>query len=303
MSKNFTECPNVFWGVFFERFFCPVFHGVIEIIRKNLRNFKIAEMPRIVPKFVQICFEHVLFWTCFVAIFSKKNSSCSMEGRVFENFQNNQKIFKIPKVPRIVFKSVQTCFEHDLRRFCRIFLPSVPCRAFQIIWTWNKEFRLPKLKNMSWVCRQNAQQSFFCITARVNVLNSISDLLDWKLWVQIPEFKNMSSVFRTCKTWVQFSGLKFWGRDIEKIKEKNQKSFKVPKMSKIVPKSVQTCFEHVLGQIYRKIFFASCSPEGRVFENFQKNGKNSKFQKCPKSFPKVSTRVLNMLCGDFSEFF
>ena len=44
----------------------------------------------------------------------------------------------------------------------------------------------------------------FCITARVNVRNSISDLLDWKLWVQIPELKNMSSVFRTWKTWVQF---------------------------------------------------------------------------------------------------
>ena len=49
---------------------------------------------------------------------------------------------------------------------------------------------------MSSVCRHNTQQSFFCITARVNVRKSISDLLGWKLWVQIPEVKNMSSVFR-----------------------------------------------------------------------------------------------------------
>ena len=41
--------------------------------------------------------------------------------------------------------------------------------------------------------------------------------------------------------------------------------------------------------------------EGRVFEIFLKNQKFSKFQKCPKSFPKVSKRVLNMFWGNFSE--
>ena len=41
-------------------------------------------------------------------------------------------------------------------------------------------------------------------------------------------------------------------------------------MPKIVPKSLQTCFEHVLGQTFRKRF-AQFSMEGRVFENFQKN--------------------------------
>ena len=41
--------------------------------------------------------------------------------------------------------------------------------------------------------------------------------------------------------------------------------------------------------------------EGRVFEMFLKNQKFSKFQKCPKSFPKVSKRVLNMFWGNFSE--
>ena len=34
-----------------------------------------------------------------------------MDGRVFEFFQKNQKSFKIPKKPKIVPKSVQTCFE------------------------------------------------------------------------------------------------------------------------------------------------------------------------------------------------
>ena len=66
--------------------------------------------------------------------------------------------------------------------------------------------------------------------------------------------------------------------------------FKIPKMPKIVPKSIQKCFELVLGQIFRKIF-AQFSMECRVFKNFQKKI-FSRFQKYPKVFPKVSKRVL-----------
>ena len=47
-------------------------------------------------------------------------------------------------------------------------------------------------------------------------------------------------------------------------------------MPETVPKSVQTCFEHVLGQFFRKSFFAQCSLEGRVVENFRKNEKTFK---------------------------
>ena len=78
------------------------------------------------------------------------------------------------------------------------------------------------------------------------------------------------------------------GRVFENF-QKNQKSFKFPKMHKIVPKSIQTCFEHVLGQTFRKNF-AQCSVEGRVFEIFQKkylqNSKNAQnsCQKYPNVF-------------------
>ena len=81
-----------------------------------------------------------------------------------------------------------------------------------------------------------------------------------------------------------------WKVESSKIFKKNQKSCKFPKMPKIVLKSIQTCFERVLGQTFRKIF-AQFSMEGRVFENFQKKI-ISKFQKCPKVFPNVSKRVL-----------
>ena len=44
-------------------------------------------------------------------------------------------------------------------------------------------------------------------------------------------------------------------------------------MPKIVPQSVQMCFEHALGRFFRKNF-AQFSMEGRVFENFRKKTKN-----------------------------
>ena len=45
-----------------------------------------------------------------------------MAGRAFEIFQKNQKKFKIPKMPKIDPKSVQTCFEQALGRcFCNFF--------------------------------------------------------------------------------------------------------------------------------------------------------------------------------------
>ena len=77
------------------------------------------------------------------------------------------------------------------------------------------------------------------------------------------------------------------GRVFENI-QKNQKIFKIQKMPKIVPKSMQTCFEHVLGQTFRKVF-AQFSMEGRVLKNFEKkyfqNSKNA--QKCSQKNPNV----------------
>ena len=83
------------------------------------------------------------------------------------------------------------------------------------------------------------------------------------------------------------------GRVIENF-QKNQKIFKNPNMHKIVRKSVQTCFEDVLGWFFRKIFLPSVPWRVESSKIFQKIKKFLKFQKCPKSFPKVSKRVLKM---------
>ena len=131
---------------------------------------------------------------------------------------------------------------------------------FQIFWTENYEFRFPNLKIWVQFSDTIINRNSFCIHATVNIRNSISDVLDLKLWVQIPEHKNLSSVFRTF----------FWGRYLKKIEEKNQKSFKVPKCPKTFP-SVQTCF----GAIFLKIFFPVFYG---VVGSFRKNQK--RVQKC-----------------------
>ena len=86
-------------------------------------------------------------------------------------------------------------------------------------------------------------------------------------------------------------------RVFENFQKKN--IFKIPKLPKSVPKSIQTCFK----VIFSNKIYARCSMEGRVFEKFLKNQKILKIQKCPKSFPKVSKPVLNMFWGNFFEKF
>ena len=91
------------------------------------------------------------------------------------------------------------------------------------------------------------------------------------------------------------------GRVFENF-QKNKKIFKTPKTTKIVPKSIQTSFERVLGQTFRKIF-AQFSMEGRVFENFQKNQnffkfpKTFKISKLPKIVPKSIQTYFERLLG------
>ena len=187
---------------------------------------------------------------------------------------------------KIIPKSVQTCFEDFLGWFFRKnFLPSVP-------WWVESSKIFKKVKKVSKF--QKCPKSFQKVSQRV--LNKF----------RVDFFE---------KFFVQCS---MEGRVFENF-QKNQKFSKIPKMPKIVPKSVQTCFENVLGRFFPKKFLPSVpwrveSP--KTFEkikkisnfqkcpkssakvskrNFSKTKKNSKIQTCPKSFPKVSKRVLKML--------
>ena len=87
-------------------------------------------------------------------------------------------------------------------------------------------------------------------------------------------------------------------RDFENF-QKNQKNFKIPKMPEIVPKSIQTWFEQVLGQIFRK-FFAQFSMECRLRNFSKKIKKFSKFQpKTHKTVPKRIQRCFEHVLGQF----
>ena len=95
-------------------------------------------MPKSVPKSIQ---------TGVRVIFSKKfYAQCSVGGRVFENFQKNRKIFKIPKTPKIVPKSIQTCFDCNLGQFFRkIFAQfSMEGRVLEIFQKNQKNFQKSK---------------------------------------------------------------------------------------------------------------------------------------------------------------
>ena len=78
--------------------------------------------------------------------------------------------------------------------------------------------------------------------------------------------------------------------------KKIKKRSKFQKCLKSFP-SIQTC----LGAIFLEKFF--CSLLHGFIESFREKQKKSKFRTCPKSIPKVSKRVLNMLYGNFSDFF
>ena len=86
-----------------------------------------------------------------------------------------------------------------------------------------------------------------------------------------------------------------WRVEIWKNSKKNRKQFEISKVSKKVPKSVQTCFE-----VISLKFFVHCTLEGREVEKFQKNGKTSEFSNWPKTFSNVSILVLR---GFFSNFY
>ena len=165
-------------------------------------------------------------------------------------------------MPKIVPKSLQTCFERVLgQTFRKIFAQfSMECRVFEIFQKKNI-FKIPKIPK------------------------------------SVP--KSIQTCFRVIFLKQIYTRCSMEGRVFENFQKF---FFKIPKMPKIVPESIQACFERVLGQIFRKYFLPSV-PWRVEFSKIFKKKIFSKFQKCPKVFPKVSKRVLNMFWGIFFEKF
>ena len=107
--------------------------------------------------------------------------------------------------------------------------------------------------------------------------------------------------------WGNFFGRKFlpsvpWRVESSKIFKKIKKFSKFQKSSKSFPKVSKRVLNMFCGLFFRKKFLPSVPWRVESSKIFKKKIKKfSKFQKCPKSFPKVSKRVLNMFWGDFFE--
>ena len=87
-----------------------------------------------------------------------------------------------------------------------------------------------------------------------------------------------------------------WRVESSKIFKKN--IFKIPKLPKSVPKSIQTCYR----VIFSKKIYVQCSMEGRVFENFPIFFFKS--PKMPKIVPKsIQTCFERVLGQTFRKYF
>ena len=190
-----------------------MFHGgssLRKLSKKSKKNSKFQKCPKSFPKASKRVLN--VFWGEF---FEKFFAQCSMDGRVFKNFQKNQKNFKIPEMPKIVPKSIQTWFEQDLGQvFRKIFAQfSMECRVFETFQKKSKNFQNSNQKRTKPFPKESK-----------SVLN--------KFWGKF--FEKFLPSFP-------------WGVESSKIFKKKQRIFKVPKKPKIVTKSDQTCFELVLG--------------------------------------------------------
>ena len=137
--------------------------------------------------------------------FRKKNIlvQCSIEGRVFEKFQKNQKILKIPEKPKTfpkVCKRVLNMFWGNLTQqfFARC---SMEGRAFENFRKNQKNFKIQKMplivSKSVHTCFENALGRFIRIFFAQCSMQAFSDFLDLKLWVQFSGLKNRSLGFRT----------------------------------------------------------------------------------------------------------
>ena len=281
---------NKFRGDFFEIIFCPVFHGGSSLRKfsKKSKKFQISKnaqnRPQKCPnenfqnqKKIQNS-KHAqnrsqkcpnVFWSCFRVIFSRKFfAQCSMEGRVFESFQKNQKNFKIPKMSKIVPKRVQTCFEDVLGWFIRkkLFAQcSMGGRVFESFQKNQKIFKIPKMPKFDPKSVQTCFEDVLGWFFRKNFLPSVP----WRV--------ESSKIFKKIRKVSKFQNAQNRPQKCPNENFQNQKKFQNSKNAQNRSQKCPNVFWRCFRVIFLKDFFAQCSMEGRVFEFFQK--KSKKFQK------------------------
>ena len=87
------------------------------------------------------------------------------------------------------------------------------------------------------------------------------------------------------------------GSSLRKFSKKNRKNFKIPKLLKFAPKSVQTCFEQVIRQKFGNRFFPSVPSRVESWNFFEKNQKSFKFPKLSKIVPTSNQTCFEHVLG------
>ena len=215
-----------------------------------------------------------------------------------KNFEKNQKKIKLAKRPQIVSKIVQNCFEHVLRQFfskknCPVLhggsgLPKISKKSKKFQNSKSAQNRSQKCPNVFWTCLGQYFRNFFAQGSP----RGISDCLDLELWVPILEIKKHEFRFPNLKIWEKFSGIKFWGSDLEKIQKKIKK-FQSSKNVKNVPK----CQNVSWGDFFEKVFLLSVPWSHRKFAK-----KSKKTQNCKKAQNR-SQNLPNLLLTCFVDIF
>ena len=199
----------------------------------------------------------------------------SKKSKKFQNSKNNQNHSQ--KCPNVFWRCFRMIFSKTLFAQC-----SIVGRVFEKFQKKSKNFqnsnnalnRSQKCPNVFWRCFRVIFLNFFC-----------------------PVFHGESSLRKFSKKSEKFQNSKNAQNRPQNVQTKFfkiKKNFKLPKKPKIIPKTVQTCFEDVLRWFFRKNFLPSVPWWVESSKIFKKIKKFSKFQKWPKSFPKVSKRVLKM---------
>ena len=265
MPKVSKRVLNMFWGKFFEKVHaqCSMEGRVFENFLTNQKILKIQKCPKSFPKVSK----HVLnmFWG---KLFEKFLPSFPWNVESSKIFKKNN--FKNPKMPKIVPKRIQTCFDCNLGLFFRKNFAqfSMEGRVFE---NFQKNQRVCKIPKMPKIVPKSIETCFELVLGQI-FRKLFLPSVPWRL--------------ETSKN----------------FKKKIRKVSKFQKCPKLLPKVSKRVLNMFWGKFFEKVH-AQCSMEGRVFENFLTNQKILKIQKCPKSFPKVSKHVLNMFWGKLFEKF
>ena len=249
-------------------------------------------MSKNVPNSVQTCY-HVIFW-----------SHHALQGQKLEK-ENKIEVLKFQKCPKTFLKVSKQVLNLFWGNFRRKKMPSAP----RNVETWNNFKKLEKLSHFQNAQKRSQKQSDMFWKCFEEIF-SVKLLLTapWRFErrkMENMENFNISKVSETVPNSVQISSelvLRYffrkemasthWRVATWKTSKKNRKEIQI---FRNVQKRTQQCSNMLRGDF----FWNHHALQGRKMEKNERKIGLLKFEKCPKTFLKVSKLVLNLFWGNF----